>query len=29
LVFWFLLISGFQSLFFAMWFDMENNRHLR
>jgi glycosyltransferase involved in cell wall biosynthesis len=29
LVFWFLLISGFQSLFFGMWFDMENNRHLR
>jgi glycosyltransferase involved in cell wall biosynthesis len=29
LVFWFLLISGFQSLFFAMWFDMESNRHLR
>jgi glycosyltransferase involved in cell wall biosynthesis len=29
LVFWFLLISGLQSLFFAMWFDMENNRHLR
>ena len=25
----FLLISGLQSLFFAMWFDMEYNRHLR
>jgi glycosyltransferase involved in cell wall biosynthesis len=25
----FLFISGLQSLFFAMWFDMENNRHLR
>ncbi|RME47209.1 MAG: glycosyltransferase family 2 protein, partial [Caldilineae bacterium] len=22
-------ISGLQSLFFAMWFDMEYNRHLR
>jgi len=29
MIFWFLLISGCQSLFFAMWFDMENNRHLR
>jgi len=29
LVFWFLLISGLNSLFFAMWFDMESNRHLR
>ncbi len=29
LVFWFLLIGGFQSLFFAMWFDMESNKHLR
>ena len=25
----FLTISGLQSLFFAMWFDMEDNRHLR
>ncbi len=25
----FLLISGLQSLFFAMWFDMEYNKHLR
>ena len=25
----FLLVSGLQSLFFAMWFDMEYNRHLR
>ncbi|MFQ5849159.1 MAG: glycosyltransferase family 2 protein [Candidatus Binatia bacterium] len=25
----FLLISGLQSLFFAMWFDMEYNRHLK
>ena len=25
----FLTISGLQSLFFAMWFDMEYNRHLR
>lgn len=25
----FLLISGLQSLFFAMWFDMEYNHHLR
>lgn len=25
----FLAISGLQSLFFAMWFDMEYNRHLR
>lgn len=25
----FLIISGFQSLFFAMWFDMEYNKHLK
>lgn len=25
----FLVISGFQSLFFAMWFDMEYNKHLK
>jgi len=25
----FLLISGLQSLFFAMWFDMEYNKHLK
>lgn len=25
----FLIISGFQSLFFAMWFDMDYNKHLR
>lgn len=25
----FLIISGLQSLFFAMWFDMEYNKHLR
>lgn len=25
----FLCISGFQALFFAMWFDMEYNRHLK
>lgn len=25
----FTLISGFQSLFFGMWFDMEYNKHLR
>ncbi len=25
----FMLVSGLQSLFFAMWFDMEYNRHLR
>jgi glycosyltransferase involved in cell wall biosynthesis len=25
----FLIISGLQSLFFAMWFDMEYNRHLK
>jgi glycosyltransferase involved in cell wall biosynthesis len=25
----FLLVSGLQSLFFAMWFDMEYNRHLK
>ena len=25
----FLLVSGLQALFFAMWFDMEYNRHLR
>ena len=25
----FLIISGMQSLFFAMWFDMDYNRHLR
>jgi hypothetical protein len=25
----FLFISGLQSLFFAMWFDMEYNKHLR
>lgn len=25
----FLFVSGLQSLFFAMWFDMEYNQHLR
>jgi len=25
----FALIAGFQSLFFAMWFDMEVNKHLK
>jgi len=25
----FLIVSGLQSLFFAMWFDMEYNRNLR
>jgi hypothetical protein len=25
----FLMISGLQSLFFAMWFDMDYNRHLK
>jgi glycosyltransferase involved in cell wall biosynthesis len=25
----FMLVSGLQSLFFAMWFDMEYNRHLK
>jgi hypothetical protein len=25
----FTLITGFQSLFFAMWFDMENNKDLK
>lgn len=29
LLFWFLLISGLQSLFFAMWFDMEANKGLK
>lgn len=29
LIFWFLLISGFQSLFFAMWFDMDYNKKLK
>lgn len=29
LIFWFLLISGFQSLFFAMWFDMDYNKRLK
>jgi hypothetical protein len=29
LLFWFLAISGFQSLFFAMWFDMDNNKILK
>ena len=25
----FLIISGLQSLFFAMWFDMDYNKHLK
>jgi hypothetical protein len=25
----FLMVSGFQSLFFAMWFDMDYNKHLK
>jgi hypothetical protein len=25
----FLVISGLQLLLFAMWFDMENNKHLK
>jgi len=25
----FLLISGLQALFFAMWFDMDYNKHLK
>jgi hypothetical protein len=25
----FLIVTGLQSLFFAMWFDMEYNKHLR
>ena len=29
LLFWFLAISGLQSLFFAMWFDMEYNKKLK
>lgn len=29
LIFWFLLISGLQSLFFAMWFDMDYNKKLK
>jgi glycosyltransferase involved in cell wall biosynthesis len=29
LLFWFLLISGLQSSFFAMWFDMEANKGLK
>ena len=29
LLFWFLIISGFQSLFFAMWFDMDYNKNLK
>lgn len=29
LLFWFLVISGLQSLFFAMWFDMDYNKKLK
>jgi hypothetical protein len=29
LAFMFSAITGFQSLFFAMWFDMEYNKYLR
>jgi len=29
LLFWFIFISGLQTLFFAMWFDMEYNKNLK
>jgi len=29
LLFWLMFISGMQSLLFAMWFDMEYNKHLK
>jgi hypothetical protein len=29
LLFWFMFISGLQTLLFAMWFDMQYNRDLK